>query len=163
MVGNSGRIVKSAQSERAPITQILGTRSTMEKWVEGKLNKDFLYLLLNFCHIWWFFKVEHTPKSLRNLEKSSYMHNFWWKMEKNTLFNLPSTPFFGWLWVYQKIGFRVESNNLTIDPIRLLAHHMYTYISQMIIFLADLQPWSWLIWSWGNKWPFNKLFILSGQ
>ena len=30
---------------------------SVEKWVEGKSNKAFLYFLPNFGHIWWFFKV----------------------------------------------------------------------------------------------------------
>ena len=31
--------------------RVLGTCSTMEKWVEGKLNKAFLNFLPNSCHI----------------------------------------------------------------------------------------------------------------
>ena len=31
--------------EWVPETRVLGTHSTMEKWVEGKLDKDFLHFL----------------------------------------------------------------------------------------------------------------------
>ena len=37
-------------TERVPETRVLGTRSAMEKWVEGKLNKDFL-------HFWQIFAI----------------------------------------------------------------------------------------------------------
>ena len=37
--------------EWVPETRILGTCSSMEKWVVGKFNKAFLHFLPNFCHI----------------------------------------------------------------------------------------------------------------
>ena len=35
-------------AEREPKTRVSGTRSIVEKWVEGKLNKAFLHFLPNF-------------------------------------------------------------------------------------------------------------------
>ena len=32
--------------EQVPETRVSGTRSTMEKWVEGKLNKAFLHFFV---------------------------------------------------------------------------------------------------------------------
>ena len=40
----------------------------------------------NFCHIWWFFKVEYAKKSNQN----------WRKKVKKSLVQLALSPYFGW-------------------------------------------------------------------
>ena len=53
-----------------------GTRSAVEKWATGRSNKAFLHFLLNFSHIWWFFKAERTEvaaklwKIIKNLART---------------------------------------------------------------------------------------------
>ena len=50
-------------------TQNPGLGFTVEKLVEGMLNKAFLHYMPNFCHIWWLFKVERTKEALQNFNK----------------------------------------------------------------------------------------------
>ena len=72
---------------------ISGTRSIMEKWVEGKLNKAFVHFLSIFFHNLMIVQIgwhrRHCDEILKN-------HHIWQKIGKkwrNALFNLPSTHF----------------------------------------------------------------------
>ena len=51
--------------EWVPEIRVLGTRSTMEKWVERKSNKDFLYVFAMFVD----FSKWSALKVLQNFEK----------------------------------------------------------------------------------------------
>ena len=64
----------------------------MEKWVQGKLIKDFLHFLPNFGHIWWFVKL---PQCVFHFEKSSNMSKIWQKMKRSPV-QIAFNPFFGW-------------------------------------------------------------------
>ena len=41
-------VVTTSGGTRAPEIRVLGTRSAMEKWAEGKLNNVFLHFLPQF-------------------------------------------------------------------------------------------------------------------
>ena len=91
-------------AKRVPKTRVSGTRSTVEKWVEGMLNKAFLYFFCQMFAIFDDFSKWSPPKVLWRFEKSSNMAKLWQK-KKNSFVQLASNPFFGW--------FRVPENQIS--------------------------------------------------
>ena len=86
--------------------------ATLLPWrngLKGKLNKVFLHFMPNFCHIWWFFKVECTDRCCGTLKKTSnnkYDKNLTKIEEKPCSTYMPSNHFLADS-VYPKIRFRV--------------------------------------------------------
>ena len=80
------------------VEQFPGFKNALEKWVKGKSNKAFLHFLPNFCHIWWFFKVEHAEVSSELCKIIKYGKNKFSKKWRKALFDLPLTHF-AWFWV----------------------------------------------------------------
>ena len=71
-------------AERAPENRVSGIRSTMEKWVEGKLNKAFLHFLAkNFLTAY-----------LMIFQSETYIAKNWQKMKK-IIVQLAFNPLFG--------------------------------------------------------------------
>ena len=82
---------------------------------EMDLRQVFLHLLPNFCHIWWFFKVEHTKGAAELWKIHKYSKNLAIKWRK-ALFNffglIPVTrnPDFGY--PFRVLGTRSVANNI---------------------------------------------------
>ena len=74
------------------VAYYLGTRNYSEKWIKGKISKDFLHFLPNVCHIFLMnFQscTGHTPRGTLQFEKN---HQIWQKLKK-ILVQLAFNPF----------------------------------------------------------------------
>ena len=135
-------------AERVPEIRVLGTRSTVEKWYKGKLNKAFLHFLHHLMIFQCLKNHQIRPTFGKNLTKISL----------KALFNLP--------WTHFSVAIGYPFRHYLCTTLRIkdsLIYWVLIKICTFTYFCSDVCTASSWIMRICTVWSFKKLKCLKSS